>query len=223
MEVARSEFAGLPVALATELAGNQAFALGELSVRREEGGEALISGPGVGNREVPSTPDAIRAAVRHDDCGRYRPLSGARTMPGGWFTRLPIAEVASVLEVLYPLAIEHMAAAERGDLRTVPLEEVLARQTGRYRVAESLDSRGRETASKVLCGSCVRVPAWRGDTLAPLAIPCPEPCSVLVSLCREAALWQESVPASAPLDLSVPYAAFEVPGNGVREAYLAAR
>jgi hypothetical protein len=74
----------------------------------------------------------------------------------------------------------------------------------------------------------VKRPVWRDDQAAPplpgeTTIPCPEPCSVLVSLCREAALWQRDPPPSSPIDPGVPFAAFEQPGNDVREAYLRAR
>src|SRR6185437_2660421 len=100
---------------------------------------------------------------------------------------------------------------------------------GRYSVAASLDAHGRRLASEVLCSQCVRVPVWRGvqtdaaERGGVARIPCPEPCSVLVSLCREAALWQQSPPVRSEPDRTVAFAAFETPGNEMREAYLAAR
>ncbi len=63
----------------------------------------------------------------------------------------------------------------------------------------------------------------RGRAQADGEIPCPEPCSVLVSLCREAALWQREPPSPAQADPNVAFAAFDAPGNEIREAYLAAR
>jgi hypothetical protein len=69
----------------------------------------------------------------------------------------------------------------------------------------------------------VKAPAWRGDQPAVDQIPCPEPCGVLVSLCREAALWQKDRPQPADVDPYVAFAAFDVPGNEVRERFLGAR
>jgi len=124
---------------------------------------------------------------------------------------------------IYPLAQRHMEQFERGELVPVPLDGVLRRQTGRYRAANDLDDAGRQRASDVLCGRCVKAPVWRGDQPGIDQIPCPEACSVLVSLCREAALWQKHPPQRADIDPQVAFAAFDVPGNEVRERFLGAR
>ena len=97
----------------------------------------------------------------------------------------------------------------------------MARQRGRYRVAGELDAEGRERARDVLCGRCERTPAWAGEAASQEAIPCPEPCSVMVALCREAALWQREPPAPTSADATVAFADFAAPGNEIREAYLA--
>ncbi|MGH2632022.1 MAG: DR2241 family protein [Tepidiformaceae bacterium] len=224
MDVTGREVAGLPSVIGRKVEQAETFSLGQVGVRLE-GNLAVIAGPGTERREVPGTPEALREAVRLDDLGRYRPLSGATSMPRGWWARISVADLAAALEAVYPLALDHMAAAEAGGLRIVPLADVLERQSGRYSVAAELDGEGRRVASGVLCRDCVRVPVWRGDFAShdALDIPCPEPCSVLVSLCREAALWQKSRPAPAPPDPTIAFAAFETPGNEVREAYLAAR
>ena len=229
MDVTGGQQPSVPGAFAAQMACGEPFALGQLTLRLEETGLAVIAGPGTGDDEVLATPDALRERVRHDERGRYRPLSGAKSMPGGWFARVVPNALPGALEALYPLALEHIAAAERGELRIVPLDQVLERQAGRYRAAAQLDVEGRDVASEVLCRGCVRVPVWRGVSAsatadsAVLSIPCPEPCSVLVSLCREAALWQQSPPASTAASPDIAFAAFETPGNEVREAYLAAR
>ncbi len=184
---------------------------------------------GTGNREQPRGDthtiawpgDELREVVRFDDRGRYRPLSGAKTLPGGWQVRCPSKDVDDVIEAVYPLGTVHMREWERGELRVVSLEDVLARQTGRYAVAASLDDDGRRLAREVLCGDCVRSPVWAGAEPARGTIPCPEPCSVFVSLCREAALWHKDRPETGAINEDVPYAAFERQGNAVREAYIA--
>lgn len=200
------------------------FRLGEVSVMFEDG-EAVVAGPEGRDEaiELPADGDVVRAFVREDARGRYRPLTGARGLRGGWRVRCSSGgELGDVLEAIYPLALCHRAMAARGDLRTAGLDDVLARQSGRYRVAGAISEEGRETARATLCGRCVRAPVWAGVDAGEEGIPCPEPCSVLVALCREAALWEDEAPESAPVDPDVAFAAFEKPGNEVRESYLAA-
>lgn len=173
------------------------------------------------NSDVRWPGNELREVVRFDEGGRYRPLSGAKTLPGGWRVRCAAEDLNGVIETVYPLATVHAREWERGELRVVSLEEVLARQTGRYAIAASLDEAGQRLAAEVLCGDCVRSPVWAGEVPERRAIPCPEPCSVLVSLCREAAIWQGKRPSSSAIRPEVPYAAFEREGNAIREAYLA--
>lgn len=210
--------------------------LGELWITPDDG-VALIQGPsrtggipGPGpdfepdEREIPSNEAALRAAVRTDERGRYRPLAGAKTLPGAWRLHCrPGFELVDAIEVIYPLATVHRRQLEQGTLEIVGLDAVLERQSGRYRVAASLSNEGRDAASDVLCGICVKQPLWRGDVASDGQIPCPEPCSVLVSLCREAALWEKDAPAPSEVDPLTGFAAFDEPGNEVREAYLRAR
>lgn len=198
--------------------------LGELRIGRNGSGFRIL-GPGSNHGvELPPDPDAIREWARFDEDGRYRPLPGARSLRPGLSVPCPDQEsLSSVLDAVYPLAKRHQRLRAEGRLEVVPLDDVLARQTGRYEVAAQLSGEGRRAASEVLCGRCVRAPVWRGDMPADAGIPCPEPCSVLVSLCREAALWEEAPPRSFPVDPGVPFAQFEQPGNEIREAYLAAR
>jgi sirohydrochlorin cobaltochelatase len=188
--------------------------------------EAVIAGPPRAGEaiDIPPDPDAIRDHVRFDEQGGYRPLSGLRNLPGGWQARFTSLETFSAaIDAVYPLAQRHAAQFEAGTLQVTSLDEVFARQTGRYRVAADLSARGREAARGLLCGACVRTPVWAvGGGVPPGGIPCPEPCSILLALCREAALWQSDPPCPSPADPDVPFANFEEPGNQLREAYLRA-
>ena len=132
--------------------------------------------------------------------------------------------VKEAIEIVYPLALEHIARLADGTLRTVSLEETLARQSGRYAAAQELSERGRVLAREVLCARCVREPVWAMvvNSLTEGTIPCPEPCSVMVSLCREAAIWEAAPPGPSAIDETAGWAAFDAAGNEVREAYLAA-
>jgi len=198
------------------------FTLGEVAMAFK-GGRVELSGPRLGTdaHELEGTVEAVREHVRFDDHGRYRPLSGARTMPGNW--RISLAEnlTEAAIEAIYPQALLHQRQAAAGMLRVVPFEEVVARQRGRYRTAGELDAEGQERAREALCGGCVRTPVWAGEEATETAIPCPEPCSVMVALCREAALWQRKPPQPSSPDAGVAFADFPTPGNEIREAYLA--
>ncbi len=209
--------------MATEaIAARRDFTLGEVGVAFREG-RVELSGPRSGPKTVDLEPtvEALREHVRFDGDGRYRPLSGARRMPGDWRVSLPCSLTEAAIEAVYPQALLHQEQAVQGTLRIVPFEEVVARQRGRYRIAGELDDEGRERARDVLCGRCVRTPVWAGATTPEGATPCPEPCSVMVALCREAALWQADPPEPAEPDASVAFADFPTPGNEIREAYLA--
>lgn len=201
----------------------RSFAFGEIDVAFAEG-RVTLTGPRPGHtpRTLEATTEALRRYVRFDDRGRYRPLSGTRTMPGGWRAVLPARLAGAALEAVYPQAMLHQAQAAAGTLRVVPFAETLARQRGRERAAAGLDAAGRDRARATLCGNCVRTPVWAGEEAGAEAIPCPEACGLLLALCREAARWRDEPPPSAPPDADVPHAAFDTPGNEAREAYLLA-
>lgn len=207
---------------ARAIAARRDFPLGEVTVAFPEEGVAL-SGPSTGDEPLQLAPtiEALREHVRFDGIGRYRPLSGARTLPGNWRALLPDSLTEAAIEAIYPQAMLHQEQARRGSLRVVPFEDVVARQRGRYRIAGELDGEGREHARAVLCGVCVRTPVWAGGEAAEGGIPCPEPCSVMVALCREAALWQRERPRPSGPDPEVAFAGFATAGNEIREAYLA--
>ncbi|MBA4179593.1 MAG: hypothetical protein C0506_03300 [Anaerolinea sp.] len=186
----------------------------------------VVHGPAATGEErrIEAREDALREWVRDDALGRYRPLPTARTMRPGWYVRCePGFSLDDALEVIYPLAVRHQRMLAEGTLRLVSLQRVFDRQSGRYRAAGKLSAAGREAARRVLCNRCVKVPLWDGETAGSKDIPCPEPCSLMLSLCREAALWEEAPPAPAPIDPSVAWAAFDEPGNEIRETYLRER
>ncbi|MBE0608218.1 MAG: hypothetical protein IH609_02470, partial [Dehalococcoidia bacterium] len=152
--------------------------LGELTILRE-GDACVLRGPGVSRETLPPDEDTLRRHVRADAKGRYRPLSGARTLPGGWQVETgPALPLERAIETVYPLALTHRRLHADGELRVVTLDEVLSRQTGRYETSAKLPPERRALAIGLLCGQCVRVAAWNGERCGPAEIPCPEPCSV---------------------------------------------
>ncbi|MDE2669859.1 MAG: DR2241 family protein [Chloroflexota bacterium] len=204
------------------IAARRDFTLGEVAVAFRDG-RVELSGPrsGADAHELTSTAEALREHVRFDEHGRYRPLSGARTLPGNWRVSLSETLAEAAIDAIYPQALLHQQQASQGTLRVTTLDEVVARQRGRYRIAGELDAEGQERARDALCGRCVRAPVWAGEAEPEEEIPCPEPCSVMIALCREAALWQREPPQPSSPDPEVAFADFQTEGNEVREAYLA--
>lgn len=215
--------------------------LGELVVTRREGG-IRIQGPGAPARPAPADPEGFRAYVRWDEKGRYRPLSGARTLRGGWWIDCATPEEAArYVDVVYPLALRHAAQERAGVLRVVPAAETLGRQSGHHEAAGSLTWVQCRRAVEALCGLCVRSPRWaaacadpevdaeadaaEASAAASAAIPCPEPCGTFVALA--AAVAQAAEPAEAegggPEGGGEPggWADFSAPGNRVMARYRA--
>lgn len=200
-----------------------AFQLGELTVVAESD-RAVVRGPSPAGPTIAADIDVVRELVSRDVAGRYRPLAGARSLPSGLQAEChSTSEMAMIIDAIYPLAPAHVEQWRDRSLRIVALAEVLSRQTARYAVANDLTPDGRTAAAESLCGCCVKQPLWNRPADPPPAdapvqvVPCPEPCSVLVSLCREAALWEKNMPSVTPVDATVPFADFEAPGNEVRE------
>jgi sirohydrochlorin cobaltochelatase len=193
--------------------------VGQLTIERDGDGWLIAT---AGHPADPATLETVREWSREDARGRYRPLPGARSLrPGLRLRTADIGDARDAVEAIYPLALLHFRQHAEGALRLVPLEESLARQTGRYEDAAALDDRGRAAVADVLCGQCVKTPLWREPSAPVESIPCPEACSVLIALCREAALWQQSLLARSAPDPDIPFAAFETAGNEVREAVIA--
>ena len=191
---------------------------GELTVRKQESGY-LVYGPGRKAEEQLQLSDAdFREWVRTSDDARYRPLSGQRGLRSGWCRSCrDERELEQCVSMVYPLAIEHSRQQALDRLRVVSEGEVLARQTGLYAGAANTTQEERDAVREELCSRCVRSPVWggeRGD------IPCPEPCSCYVALCKEVATWHDTIPEATDEDPRVGFAEFHREGNGVRESVL---
>ncbi|MGE0599545.1 MAG: DR2241 family protein [Dehalococcoidia bacterium] len=184
-------------------------------------GENSIGVPGERMQEVAGNREALFHHIRNDDAARYRPLTGAKTLPTGWSVDLsPDLPMETAIETVYPLATVHRQQYLQGTLRVVTLDEVLSRQSGRYESSSALSQEGRARAIDTVCDECVRRPVWSGAACTVDDIPCPEPCSVMVAFCREAALWEAEPPRPAPANPHIAWAAFDEPGNELRERYL---
>ena len=209
------------------------LAWGQLWIVADSGGYELrhrddVATP-TAELETLDGPRDLRARVRRDDRGRYRPLSGARTLPTGWrLADLGPAERFLAVRFAYPESVADWWNGRRGTLDLVDFEETVARQTGIYADLDEVEGSTLSPAVEAVCGDCVRRRCWRtgGDEPAEGAerggagddddaIPCREACPFLLSAVHAFDDADGVDPAEWP-DSAVPAAAFEEPGNRYR-------
>jgi hypothetical protein len=156
-------------------------------------------------------PLDARHLVKHDDEGRYRPLSTAPTLPHGWaFVDLDGSDLVQTVEYVYPATVANWhrervaerreatetraANGESRDLDVDHWDEAAGRQSGIYSIVEQLEGEALEWAVEACCvdSQCLKRRQWdesededidvpRGDG----EFPCREPCSVFVAAARK--------------------------------------
>jgi hypothetical protein len=140
-------------------------------------------------------PLEARHLVKHDDAGRYRPLSTAPTLPHGWaFVDLDGSDLVQTVEYVYPATVANWHRERTGDLDVTNWDEAAERQSGIYQIVEQLDGKALEWAVETCCvdSQCVKRREWdeseadeldvpRGDS----EFPCREPCSLFISAARK--------------------------------------
>ena len=159
--------------------------------------------------------DALLIA-RNDANGAFRPLHSAPTMNRGW--RLDLATLEDLrlaLDFFYPAALGMALALEQEKLVSVPLREMLSRQTGMYRFANNITDQQAHAMIGKCCANtkCTRRILWPLTASQPMAneaaskaqpnhasnaIPllCIEACTHIVSAARKVA--RESFEAAQP-------------------------
>lgn len=172
---------------------------------------------------------ALRARVRHDARGRYRPFTGERSLPAGWVLGgLDARATVRAVQTVYPSSVADWFHARKREPATTSFRETATRQTGEY--ADLEDVSGAEVAAltAAVCGNCVRSREWaidgddtsagRGDDEA---IPCREACPFFRSAALE--LNDADGPVADRVNPAVPIATFDEPGNRYRVRYTTAR
>ena len=111
-----------------------------------------------------SSPENARAIATHDLAGAYRPLKTAPTLRSGWRLTLPTLDhVRQALDFLYPAALGMALAEETGTLQPVSLRDLLGRQTGMYRFANTITDEDAQEMIGRCCasaGKCLRRITW---------------------------------------------------------------
>lgn len=191
--------------------------VGEISVAANaDGGVALCHRDDAtrDDLQVSTTAEAAIEIARFDDRGAYRPLKTAPNLRHGWQLVLcDRNEALRALDHFYPGRAAAYRAWQQGALRTTPLRETLARQSGMYRVAAKVtDAQADEVVANVCRsnGGCLRTIFWKRDVAgsppsdllpatkfdpqfdqtgrsAPtLPLLCQEACNILVGAIRDA-------------------------------------
>lgn len=171
-----------------------------------------------GDLEALDEPDRAHAIARYDESGRFRPLTGARSLRSGWV--LPGLDGSGLLrsiEAVYPASIANWDRAREESLDVCHFAETAARQTGRYAGVADLSGSDLARSVETVCGTCVRRREWEESADTPLrvdrgdgVIPCREPCSFFIEAGR-AALRDE--PPEPPFDRG-PFAIDAAGGGG---------
>jgi len=140
-------------------------------------------------------PLEARELVKHDDGGRYRPLSTAPSLPHGWaFVDLDGGDLVETVEYVYPATVANWHREREGALDVDHWEDAAGRQTGIYGVVSELPDEALEWAAEACCvdSQCLKRREWDRSGDEALAVPrgdgefpCREPCSLLVAAARK--------------------------------------
>lgn len=177
------------------------------------------SGKPVASPEWTGTaPLLAREIAKQDDRGRFRPLKTAPNLRRGWALKLDsIEDVRLALDCLYPAALGLFHSHERASRRGVALREVLGRQTGMYRFANTITDEQALEMIETTCDTqtrCLRRILWGLTADKPLSGPaaakcessgsprfipllCMEACTHVVSAARKIARGDQQEPEAA--------------------------
>lgn len=171
--------------------------IGQIIVRRVAEGFELCHADDAARADLAlhATPEAARHIANYDDSGKFRPLKTAPTLAHGW--RLVLTDAAALrrtLDYFYPAMLGCAESFSRGELPAVPLRDKLARQTGMYRITQTItDGQAREMIDR-FCAGCLKQRLWeisapnpRHASFAPDEFPllCHEACNLLVAEARK--------------------------------------
>lgn len=158
------------------------------------------------NRTLPSLewvstdPFYARELAQLTNAGAHRPLKTAPNLRQGWaLVDLDAAGLWTALGYLYPAAAVHWHAGRTGTLRVTHWRDTATRQTGIYQPVRLLPAGVVPRVVRACCADavCLRRVAWDVDELTFLgspdegpvvgdaAVPCPEACSIFISLARQ--------------------------------------
>ncbi|WP_240792423.1 DR2241 family protein [Salarchaeum sp. JOR-1] len=145
--------------------------------------------------ETYTDPLDARQLVKHDDDGKYRPLSTAPSLPHGWvFTGLSGEALVRTVDFIYPATVANWHREREGELDVTHYREAADRQSGIYEIVSELTPEQLEWATEACCvdSQCLKRREWEYDEDTDIdtpagggAFPCREPCSLFVAAARK--------------------------------------
>ncbi len=142
-----------------------------------------------------SDPLDARRLAKHDDEGRYRPLSTAPTLQTGWvFEDLDAAALVQTVDFFYPATIANWHRERIGELDVSHWDETTERQTGIYAVTHELEGEAVDWVAEACCedSQCLKRRMWDEHEARELSVPrgdgvfpCREPCSLVIAASRK--------------------------------------
>jgi len=162
---------------------------------------------------VSGDPFFAREIAQTTNRGEHRPLKTAPNLKQGWaLVDLDARGLWTALDYLYPACAVHWHAGRMGTLRVTHWRETAARQSGIYSSVKLLPDDAVRRTARACCADavCLRRVAWDVDEMTFLdpidegpvdgdaAVPCPEACSMFVSLARQVLKIERAPRAEVP-------------------------
>jgi hypothetical protein len=183
---------------------------GQVWIRRRERGFELRH---VADREC--DPAALRLLGENDirplaqftAGGAFRPLKSAPNLQRGWRAApSDVESLGAALNQLQPGAVADWFAAQTAQPPVTSYREFTARQTGMYRITTLLDDAAAGAVIRACWHKdfCLKRRLWSVEGLAPdapaakSAIPCLEPCAILLEFARKMARVGQDESTQAP-------------------------
>jgi sirohydrochlorin cobaltochelatase len=170
----------------------------QILIRPVEGGYELRhtsdrSRPAKELRIVPL--NEVRQLAQFTSAGRFRPLKSAPDLPSGW--RIEVRDASGLglaVDRLYPGSIADWFATQSLTPPVTNYRDFTNRQTGMYRITAKLSDEQAAQAIQACCHEslCLKRRLWSIAGLAPdaseakSAIPCLEPCAIMLEFARKA-------------------------------------
>jgi hypothetical protein len=138
----------------------------------------------------------IRPLAQFTAASAFRPLKSAPDLQRGWRAEARDAQaLGAALNQLYPGAVADWFAARAASPPVTSYRQFTSRQTGMYRITTRLNDAAAAAVIGACCHKdfCLKRRLWSVEGLPPdapaekSALPCLEPCAILLESARKAA------------------------------------
>jgi hypothetical protein len=150
----------------------------------------------------------LRKLATFDAMGQFRPLRSAPDLVSGWVCHCKTQEeLARGIQELYPGSVPDWHSTQNTVPPVTNYRSFTNRQSGMYRITQFLTDSQAAQVIAACCNPhlCLKRRFWTVEGLAPdhaeskSAIPCLEPCALLLELARKAARIEQEDKTSVQL------------------------